>query len=142
MCLKKKKELAGQNQRKTFRQWAKMWRRDGRWQACGKAHQCARFLVKRHWSELRLENSTGNSLGWPLNARTIGRVAMTYISITDSMDMNFSKVPETVEDRGESMGLPRGRYDLVTAQQQCVKQRAGGNLLYNPDTSAWCSVMT
>ena len=98
--------------------------------------------MKRHWSELRLENSTGNSLGWPLNARTIGRVAMTYISITDSMDMNFSKVLETVEDREESMGLPRGRYDLATAQQQCVKQRAGGNLLYNPDTSAWCSVMT
>ena len=98
-CLKKKMELAGQNQRKTFRQWAKMWRRDGRWQACGKGHQCGRFLGKTHWSELRLENSTGNRLGWPLNARAIGRVAMTYTSITDSMDMNLSKLPETVEDR-------------------------------------------
>ena len=59
------------------------------------------------------------------------------------MDMNFCKVPETVEDRGESMGLPRVRYGLVTAQQQqCVKQIASGSLLYNTDTSAWCAVIT
>ena len=37
-------------------------------------------------------------------------------SITDSMDMNLSKLQEMVEDRGvqQSMGSQRVGYDLVT----------------------------
>ena len=41
--------------------------------------------------------------------------------ITDSMDMNLSKLRETVEERGavlQSMGSHRVGYDLVTEQQQ------------------------
>ena len=38
--------------------------------------------------------------------------------ITDSMDMNLSKLWETMEDRGscvlQAMGLQRVRHDLVT----------------------------
>ena len=41
--------------------------------------------------------------------------------ITDSMDMNLSKLWEMVEDRGAwcaaSMGLQRVRHNLVTEQQ-------------------------
>ena len=43
-------------------------------------------------------------------------------SITDSMDMNLSKLQETVgrEEPGmlQSMGLQRVRHDLATQQQQ------------------------
>ena len=43
-------------------------------------------------------------------------------SITDSLDMNLSKLQEIVEDRGawhaESMGSQRVRHDLVTEKQQ------------------------
>ena len=43
-------------------------------------------------------------------------------SITDSMDMNLSKLGETLEDRGacglQSMGSERIGHDLVTEQQQ------------------------
>ena len=39
-------------------------------------------------------------------------------SITDSMDINLSKLQETVKDRDagmlQSMGLQRVRYDLIT----------------------------
>ena len=48
--------------------------------------------------------------------------------ITDSMDMNLSKLWETVEDRGacmlQSMELLRVGHDLATKQQQAsVPQR-------------------
>ena len=49
-------------------------------------------------------------------------------SITDSMDMNLSKLWETVEDRGarlQSMGSQRVRDDLLTKQQQCGKAGVG-----------------
>ena len=49
-------------------------------------------------------------------------------SITDSMDMNLSKLWETVEDRGarlQSMGSQRVRDDLLTKQQQCGKTGVG-----------------
>jgi len=43
-------------------------------------------------------------------------------SITKSMDMNLSKLQETVEDRGglvlQSMGSQKVRHDLVSEQQQ------------------------
>ena len=43
-------------------------------------------------------------------------------NITDLMDMNLSKLQETVEDQGpdrlQSMGSQRVRHDLVTEQQQ------------------------
>ena len=43
-------------------------------------------------------------------------------SITDSMDMNFSKLWEIVEDRGTRCvtirGLQRVRHDLATEQQR------------------------
>ena len=43
-------------------------------------------------------------------------------SITDSVDMNLSKLQETVGDRGpdglQSMGSQRVGHDLVTEQQQ------------------------
>ena len=46
-------------------------------------------------------------------------------SITNSMDMNLSKLWETVEDRGPgvlpSMGLQRVEHDLATEQQQQSK---------------------
>ena len=43
-------------------------------------------------------------------------------SITDSVDMNLSKLCEVVKDREawllQSMGLPRGRQDWLTEQEQ------------------------
>ena len=46
-------------------------------------------------------------------------------SFTNSMDMNLSKLRETVEDRGPgvlpSMGLQRVKHDLATEQQQQSK---------------------
>ena len=48
-----------------------------------------------------------------------------FSSITNSMDMNLSKLQETVEDRGAwsaaVMGLQRVRHNLVTEQQQREK---------------------
>ena len=48
-------------------------------------------------------------------------------SITDSMDMNLSKLWETVEDRGacmlQFMELLRVGHDLATKQQTSVPQR-------------------
>ena len=45
-------------------------------------------------------------------------------SITDSMDMNLSKLWEIVEDRGpgllQSMGSQRIRHDVETQQQQQI----------------------
>ena len=45
-------------------------------------------------------------------------------SITDSMDINLSKLQETVKDKKpgvlQSMGSQRVRQDLVTEQQMCV----------------------
>ena len=51
-------------------------------------------------------------------------------SISDSMDMNLSKLWETVEDRGEpgvlkSMGLQIVRLDLATEHQQQLDTKAG-----------------
>ena len=47
-------------------------------------------------------------------------------SITDSMDMNLSKLRETVKDRKpgglQSMGSQRVRHDLVTEQQRCLNR--------------------
>ena len=50
---------------------------------------------------------------------------MTWLdSITDSIDMNLSKLQEIVEDRGpgvlQSMGSQRVARDLATEQQQQV----------------------
>ena len=47
--------------------------------------------------------------------------------ITDSMDMNLSKLREIVEDRGvpgvvQSMGLQRVGHDLPTEQHLCFNQ--------------------
>ena len=55
--------------------------------------------------------------------RRRGRQRMSWLdSITDSMDMNFSKLWEIVEDRGTRCvtirGLQRVRHDLATEQQR------------------------
>ena len=46
-------------------------------------------------------------------------------NITDSMNMNLSKLQETVEDRGgwyaQFMGLQRFRHDLETGQGNTLK---------------------
>ena len=41
-----------------------------------------------------------------------------FDSITNSMDMDMSKLQETVNDRGVWHGVERVRYDLVSKQQQ------------------------
>ena len=52
------------------------------------------------------------------------RMGWLGYNITDSMDMNLSKLWEIVEDRGawhavvHGVGLQRVRHDLVTEQQQ------------------------
>ena len=55
--------------------------------------------------------------------RRRGRQRMRWLDgITDSMDMNLSKLQETVKDRKpgvlQSMGSQRVGHDLVTEQQQ------------------------
>ena len=54
--------------------------------------------------------------------RRRGRQRMRQLdSITDSMDMNLSKLQETVKDRGALCATVRGvtvSHDLVTRQQQ------------------------
>ena len=53
-------------------------------------------------------------------------------SITDSMDMDLSRLQETVKDRGsllQSMELQRAGHNLVTQQQQTVAQKLPETLI-------------
>jgi len=52
--------------------------------------------------------------------RRRGQKRKCLVSITDSMDMNLSKLQETVKDREvlQSVGWQRVRHYLTTAQQQ------------------------
>ena len=61
-------------------------------------------------------------LGKIEDKRRWGQQRMRWLeSISDSMDLNSSKLQETVKDRGacvlHSMGLQRVTYDVVTEQQ-------------------------
>ena len=68
-----------------------------------------------------LENTL--MLGKTEGKRKSGRQSMRWLeSITDSMDMNLSKLRETVEDRGAGCwaihGVTKSQNDLVTEQQK------------------------
>ena len=65
--------------------------------------------------------------------RRRGQQRMRWLdSLTDSMDMNLSKLWETVKDRGacgepgmlQSMGSQRLGHDLVTEQQPLSQKKA------------------
>jgi len=79
-------------------------------------------LLKPHINS-RADSSEKTLMLGKIEERRRGQQRMKWLdSITDSMDMNLSKLQQIVEDRGagvlQSMGLQRDGHDLGSEQQQ------------------------
>ena len=99
-------------------------------------------MLKPHINS-RADSSEKTLMLGKIEERRWGQQRMKWLdSITDSMDMNLSKLQQIVEDRGagvlQSMGLQRDGHDLGSEQQQQINSniskrtsRASGRRLYN-----------